>query len=78
MKTRKISIVLSIVTMFICCLFVSMQETEAQTDDPCPKGDRLICYTIGNVTVYKGCGNHPGIVLKVKGSIKPIVQENNN
>ena len=78
MKTRKISIVLSIVTMFICCLFVSMQETEAQADDPCPKGDRLICYTIGNVTVYKGCGNHPGIVLKVKGSIKPIVQENNN
>jgi len=55
-----------------------MQETEAQTDDPCPKGDRYNCYTIGNVTVYKGCGNHPVIVLKVKGSIKPIVQENNN
>jgi hypothetical protein len=56
MKTRKISIVLSIVTMFICCLFVSMQETEAQTTIECPEGHIYKCALIGDVTVYKGKG----------------------
>ena len=54
MKTLKISIALSIVTMFIFCLFVSMQETEAQTNDPCPEGDKYKCWKIGDVTLYRG------------------------
>ena len=56
MNTRKISIALSIVIMFICCLFVSMQETEAQATVECPEGDLYKCSTIGNITVYKGKG----------------------
>ena len=53
MKTHKTSIVLSIVTIFICCLFVSMQETEAQAND-C-KGNKIICTKIGDLIFYKNC-----------------------
>ena len=53
MKTRKISIALSIVIMFIFCLFGSMQETEAQAND-C-KGNKIICTKIGDLIFYKNC-----------------------